>query len=111
MKKAKILLQILLSIIILCSISYICYQQNWFDVHNKIVQEIRSHKVVVDDNKKMSLAGRNRIRQRLMRETQAGLKSKDLLVYLLLVFLSLFLMMLIQKKVCKQVQIMQIVAR
>lgn len=76
MKKAKILLQILLYIIILCSISYICYQQNWFDVHNKIVQEIRSHKVVVDDNKKMSLAGRNRIRQRLMRETQAGLKKQ-----------------------------------
>ena len=76
MKKAKILLQILLSIIILCSISYICYQQNWFDVHNKIVQEIRSHRVVVDDNKKMSLAGRNRIRQRLMRETQAGLKKQ-----------------------------------
>lgn len=76
MKKAKILLQILLSIIILCSISYICYQQNWFDVHNKIVQEIRSHRVVVDDNKKMSLVDRKRIRQRLMRETQTDLKKQ-----------------------------------
>nr|WP_286011909.1 class A sortase [Weissella paramesenteroides] len=69
-------MQILLSIIILCSISYICYQQNWFDVHNKIVQEIRSHRVVVDDNKKTSLVDRNRIRQRLMRETQTGLKKQ-----------------------------------
>lgn len=76
MKKAKILLQILLSVIILCSISYICYQQNWFDVHNKIVQEIRSHRVVVDDNKKMSLVDRKRIRQRLMRETQTDLKKQ-----------------------------------
>ncbi len=76
MKKAKILLQVLLSVIILCSISYICYQQNWFDVHNKIVQEIRSHRVVVDDNKKMSLVDRKRIRQRLMRETQTDLKKQ-----------------------------------
>ena len=76
MKKAKILLQVFLSIIILCSISYICYQQNWFDVHNKIVQEIRSHRVVVDDNKKMSLVDRKRIRQRLMRETQTDLKKQ-----------------------------------
>ncbi|MDF8373491.1 class A sortase [Weissella paramesenteroides] len=76
MKKAKILLQVLLFIIILCSISYICYQQNWFDVHNKIVQEIRAHKVVIEDNKKMSLVDRNRIRQRLMRETQTDLKKQ-----------------------------------
>lgn len=76
MKKAKILLQVLLSVIILYSISYICYQQNWFDVHNKIVQEIRSHRVVVDDNKKMSLVDRKRIRQRLMRETQTDLKKQ-----------------------------------
>ncbi|MCM6764905.1 class A sortase [Weissella paramesenteroides] len=40
------------------------------------MQEIRSHRVVVDDNKKTSLVDRNRIRQRLMRETQTGLKKQ-----------------------------------
>ncbi|WP_240758619.1 class A sortase [Lactococcus lactis] len=40
------------------------------------MQEIRSHRVVVDDNKKMSLVDRKRIRQRLMRETQTDLKKQ-----------------------------------
>ncbi|ATF41856.1 class A sortase [Weissella paramesenteroides] len=76
MRKIDKIFQYILLIIILCSISYICYQQNWFDVHNKIVQEIRAHKVVIEDNKKMSLVDRNRIRQRLMRETQTDLKKQ-----------------------------------
>lgn len=76
MRKIDKICQYILLIIILCSISYICYQQNWLGVHNKIVQEIRSHRVVVDDSKKMSLVDRNRIRQRLMRETQPGLKKQ-----------------------------------
>lgn len=76
MRKIDKICQYILLIIILCSISYIFYQQNWLDVHNKIVQEIRSHKVVVDDNRKMSLIDRNKIRQRLMRETQMGLKKQ-----------------------------------
>ena len=76
MRKFDKICQYILLIIILCIISYICYQQNWLGVHNKIVQEIRSHRVVVDDSKKMSLVERNRIRQRLMRETQTGLKKQ-----------------------------------
>lgn len=76
MRKIDEICQYILLIIILCSISYICYQQNWLGVHNKIVQEIRSHRVVVDDSKKMSLVDRNRIRQRLMRETQTDLKKQ-----------------------------------
>ena len=76
MRKIYKICQYILLIIILCSISYICYQQNWLGVHNKIVQEIRSHKVVVDDSRKVSLIDRNKIRQRLMRETQMGLKKQ-----------------------------------
>lgn len=76
MKIAKRLFRIILIIIILCSISYICYQQNWLDIHNKTVQTIRTHKVKIDSHKKIRLSERSQIRQRLMRETQAGLKKQ-----------------------------------
>lgn len=76
MKIAKRFLQIILLIIILCSVGYICYQQNWFDIHNKTVQTIRTNKVKVDSHKKIRLSERNQIRQRLMRKTQTGLKKQ-----------------------------------
>ena len=76
MKMVKNFFKIFLTFIVLCSISYICYQQNWFDIHNKVVQTIRTHKVKVDSHKKIRLNERNQIRQLLMRETQSGLKKQ-----------------------------------
>ena len=73
MKTAKKFFQIILTIIVLCSVSYICYQQDWFDIHNKAVQTIRTQKVKIDSHKKIRLNERNQVRQRLMRETQTGL--------------------------------------
>ncbi|WP_439819429.1 class A sortase [Weissella paramesenteroides] len=76
MKTAKKIFQIILTIIVLCSVSYICYQQDWFDIHNKAVQTIRTQKVKIDSHKKIRLNERNQVRQRLMRETQTGLKKQ-----------------------------------
>ena len=77
MKDIKRFFLFILLVVILGSIGYVGYQQNWFGIHNQIVQEIRSRKVQVDDrHKKISLNKRQQIRQRLMRETQPGLKKQ-----------------------------------
>jgi len=77
MKNIKRFFLFILLVVILGSIGYVGYQQNWFGIHNQIVQEIRSRKVQVDDrHKKISLNKRQQIKQRLMRETQPGLKKQ-----------------------------------
>lgn len=76
MRKINKFFQCILVIVVICSIGYICYQQNWFDIHNKTVQTIRTHKVKVDSRKKINRSERSKIRQRLMRETQTGLKKQ-----------------------------------
>lgn len=76
MRKINKFFQCILVIVVICSIGYICYQQNWFDIHNKTVQTIRTHKVKVDSRKKIDRSERSKIRQRLMRETQTGLKKQ-----------------------------------
>ena len=77
MKNIKRFFLFILLVVILGSIGYVGYQQNWFGIHNQIVQEIRSRKVQVDDrHKKIYLNKRQQIKQRLMRETQPGLKKQ-----------------------------------
>lgn len=77
MKNIKRFFLFILLVVILGSIGYVGYQKNWFGIHNQIVQEIRSRKVQVDDrHKKISLNKRQQIKQRLMRETQPGLKKQ-----------------------------------
>ena len=77
MKNIKRFFLFILLVVILGSIGYVGYQKNWFGIHNQIVQEIRSRKVQVDDrHKKIYLNKRQQIKQRLMRETQPGLKKQ-----------------------------------
>ena len=77
MKNIKRFFLFILLVVILGSIGYVGYHQNWFGIHNQIVQKIRSRKVQVDDShKKISLNKRQQIKQRLMRETRPGLKKQ-----------------------------------
>lgn len=76
MKIVKKFFQILFVILILCGVSYFSYQQNWFDIHNKVVQKIRSNRVEINEKKILKTSNRTGIKKRLMRETQANLKKQ-----------------------------------
>ncbi|MFK3658766.1 class A sortase [Pediococcus pentosaceus] len=76
MRKINQIFQYTLIIISIFFIIYIFYQKNLFNIHNKFIQEYRSHRVIVDTKKKISLVDRNKIRKQLMRQTQTGLQKQ-----------------------------------
>ena len=110
MKNIKRFFLFILLVVILGSIGYVGYQQNWFGIHNQIVQEIRSRKVQVDDrHKKIYLNKRQQIKQRLMRETQPGLKKQGFVSVPTVGILEPVFNDAYSEKVCKQALIMRIV--